>query len=85
MARQISKRPSSTGTRAATNNAAMGFMVSARLTRTKRAPAPPPAEEETIEDRLTAKADLADQMDFTGQPSLGQMTRAERRKLLFGV
>ena len=85
MARQISKRPSTTGTRATTHTPSPGYMVTSRVARPKRVPTPPPAQEETIEDRLTAKADLADMMDFTGQRSLGQMTRAERRKLLFGV
>ncbi len=37
----------------------------------------------TIEQRLLAKAADADEKIVTG-PSLGSMSRAERRKLLFG-
>jgi len=39
---------------------------------------------ETIEERLIAKADAADRHDFSGERSLGQMSREERHKLLFG-
>lgn len=38
----------------------------------------------TIEDRLTAKARTADDADVSDQQSLGQMSREERRKALFG-
>lgn len=39
--------------------------------------------EPTIEDRLKSKAAAADTDDFAGQRSLGQLSRDERRKLLF--
>jgi hypothetical protein len=83
MARHISKRPSGLDTRATTPS--QGLIVIPRVARPKRGGTPLPAQEETIEDRLADKAKLADKTDFTGQRSLGQMTRAERRKLLFGV
>ena len=38
----------------------------------------------TVEDRLVAKAGLADHAGASGQQSLGAMSREERRKLLFG-
>ena len=47
----------------------------------KRAPV---VREETVEERLIAKAKIADTMDWKGQRSLGQMSREERHKLLFG-
>jgi hypothetical protein len=42
------------------------------------------APQPTIEDRLKSKATAADLDDFAGQRSLGQLSRDERRKLLFG-
>lgn len=48
-----------------------------------RAPRKPSAEK-TIEDRLIEKADAADRRDFTGQRSLGQLSREELHKHLFG-
>ena len=38
----------------------------------------------TVDARLIAKAEAADLRDWTGQPSLGEMTREERHKHLFG-
>lgn len=38
----------------------------------------------TIEDRLVEKAAAADHRDYTGQRSLGQMSKEELRKYLFG-
>jgi len=43
-----------------------------------------PRPEPTIEDRLKSKAAAADIDDFAGQRSLGQLSRDERRKFLFG-
>jgi hypothetical protein len=42
------------------------------------------AEPDTIEDRLMAKAKLADMIDVLNQRSLGQMTREEQCRALFG-
>lgn len=39
---------------------------------------------ETIEQRLIAKAEAADRHDYSGQRSLGQMSREEVHALLFG-
>jgi len=38
----------------------------------------------TIEDRLDAKTARADPRDHAGRRSLGQMSRDEQRKVLFG-
>ena len=38
----------------------------------------------TIEQRLVAKAEAADRHDYSGQRSLGQMSREEVHALLFG-
>jgi hypothetical protein len=85
MARQISKRPPGRSSREMTVTPSLGYIVTPPAVPSKRAATRPSTQERTIEDRLAAKAKIADTMDFTGQPSLGQMTRAERRKLLFGV
>jgi hypothetical protein len=85
MARHIGKRRSGPDTRATKGTPSLGLIVTPHVARPKRVATRPPAQEETIEDRLAAKADLADKTDFTGQRSLGQMTRAERRTILFGV
>jgi hypothetical protein len=42
------------------------------------------AKAATIEDRLESKATAADHRSHAGERSLGQMTREERRKLLYG-
>jgi hypothetical protein len=39
---------------------------------------------ETIEQRLIAKAEAADRHDYAGERSLGQMSREERHRYLFG-
>jgi|HubBroStandDraft_1064217.scaffolds.fasta_scaffold255374_2 hypothetical protein len=49
----------------------------------KPRPASRAAKETTLEDRLEAKATLADHADFSG-PSLGEMSREQRHKLLYG-
>ena len=41
------------------------------------------AAKPTLEDRLSAKATRADRSEFTGA-SLGEMSREERHKLLYG-
>ena len=84
MARQISKRPPSTGTRATTPTPSLGFLVSTRITRRKHTPPPSPAEAETIEERLIAKANAADGRDRTGQRDLGAMSREELLAALSG-
>ena len=50
----------------------------------KRTPAAKARQPETIEDRLAAKAAAANNRDYTGQRSLGQMSREERHKFLYG-
>jgi hypothetical protein len=42
------------------------------------------AKEQTIEERLLAKAKVADTIDVTKQRSLGQMTIEEQCRILFG-
>lgn len=59
----------------------IGYAVVADLKR--RAPRKPQAVK-TIEDRLVEKAEAADRRDHTGQRSLGQMSREDLRKHLFG-
>jgi hypothetical protein len=39
---------------------------------------------QAIEEWLVEKAEAADRRDFTGQRSLGQMSREEPHKFLFG-
>lgn len=60
---------------------AIGYALVADLKH--RAPRKPRTVK-TIEDRLVEKADAADRHDYTGQRSLGQMSREELRKHLFG-
>lgn len=62
--------------RIATSKAAAGSGT-ARVVRT-------PPQPETVEERLVAKAEAADRRDRSGERSLGQMSREERHKLLFG-
>lgn len=38
----------------------------------------------TIEDQLEAKAQVSDRTDYAARRSLGQMTREEQRRHLFG-
>ena len=87
MARQISKRPSSTGTRNTARGPRLMSAGSGDVTQAiprKPAASAPVAREETIEDRLVAKAAAADRRDYTGQRSLGDMSREELRALLSG-
>jgi hypothetical protein len=87
MARQISKRPSSTGTRNTTRGPRLMSGGSVDVTQAiprRPAASAPVAREETIEDRLIAKAEAADRRDYTGQRSLGDMSREELHALLSG-
>ncbi len=92
MARQSSKRPPPVGANRG-KEAAPPLVASIRKTgyatltvtdSTKQGPMRRIARQTTIEDRLEAKASVADQRDYSGQCSLGQMSREERRKFLFG-
>jgi hypothetical protein len=49
----------------------------------KQAPRTRSAADATLEDRLEATATQGDRSDFSG-PSLGEMSRALRHKLLYG-
>jgi Helix-turn-helix domain len=42
-------------------------------------------EDAVFYKRIIAKANAADQTDFSNQPSLGQLSRKDRREKLFGV
>jgi hypothetical protein len=65
----------------ASRDRSIGYAVVADL----KHPAPKkPRVVKTIEDRLVEKADAADRRDYSGQRSLGQMSREELRKHLFG-
>lgn len=55
------------------------LLVAAR----KRAPVVRASRPSTVEEGLEAKALAADQAVFTG-PSLGEMTREQRHKILYG-
>ena len=65
------KPPSGSRTKGATNEAASGD------------DRPGAVQVETIEARLESEAAASDEKTFAGR-SLGQMTRQERHKLLFG-
>jgi hypothetical protein len=62
----------------------LGFPTNAKIARTRRTSRPRPPVE-TIEDRLVSKAEAADRRDYTGERSLGEMSREEMHKFLFGT
>jgi hypothetical protein len=61
----------------------LAALVLARPDARKRNPRTQSAADATLEDRLEAKAGRADRSDFSG-PSLGEMSREHRHKLLYG-
>jgi hypothetical protein len=84
MARQIGKRPSSSGTGGSGRDPVIGLMTSPRAVRRKPVTVPPTATPRTIEERLFAKAKAADGQDHADQRDLGEMSREELRAALSG-
>lgn len=78
MTQPVGERPDSIGTNDATPRTKLSPIENGDLGGGQA-----PIVGATIEARLIAKANPADRMDFTGQHSLGQLTRAERRRVLF--